>query len=415
MKKRYCTITLLFLASLAPAQMLQTIVQDAGGYRTYSDNFNRANGDLGTNWKKSIASGPAAVGALTIVSNQVMAATVPMLHSQAVYKGAFANNQWTSFIVASGNGGISAGQEAVVRANGTDFYNDAVAAGTNMGGLSLYRIGNSASIDFCGAVAIHDYAIGDRHKLAAAGTNPVWFWAFRNDVINAGCVDTVDLINGGLAGLGEDDNNTVPTLISDDWQGGSLPNFSPIPADNFNRPDAGWLGVNWGYNPNGLCTGNTGSYPVLSGHAAVNLVSSGLAVSVWTTPFGATANQASTVTIGSLHGGDFVGPVVRYTPNSTICQESYYFAFIQQSGATFLYKYTPNSQTQLASLGTFSGTPTSIELDATGTNPVTLTVKVNGTVQGSPFVDSTYHLAGGYEGFNLFGSNLTTVVGWTGN
>jgi len=414
-------LALVFLVPLlAPAQMLQQIVQGTSGFQTYSDDFNRANGDLGPNWQKSLATGPNAVGALTIVSNAVMAAVVPMLHSQAVYKaGSFGNNQWTSFTIQSGNGGISAGQEAVVRANGLDFYNDAVAAGSSMGGLVLYRIGNAASVDFCGSIPMADYAIGDRHTLNVAGTGPVWFWAMRTPsgstvpTINAACVDVTDNIVGGIPGLGEDDNNSTPTLISDNWQGGSLPSFSTVPSDNFQRDDAGWLGVNWGFDPTGQCTGSPGSYMLLSNHAAINQKAGQQSVAIWTTPFAAGANQASVIQIGNFHTGDFVGPVVRYSPG-TICNESYYFALLS-GGSAQLYKYTSNAQTNLTTFGTFGGTPTSMELDATGTNPVTLTLKINGTVIGSPYVDSTYHLAGTYEGFTMFGTNLTTITGWTGN
>src|SRR5262249_32344705 len=45
-------------------------------FQTSSDNFNRANGALGANWTKP----PLATSALTIVSNAVMAPSVPQLH-----------------------------------------------------------------------------------------------------------------------------------------------------------------------------------------------------------------------------------------------------------------------------------------------------------------------------------------------
>jgi len=58
-----------------------------------------------------------------------------------------------------------------------------------------------------------------------------------------------------------------------------------------------------------------------------------------------------------------------------------------------------------------------MELDATGTSPVVLTLKVNGTQFGTTYSDSTYKFAGLYAGFALGAgaTQTTTITAWTGS
>jgi hypothetical protein len=92
---------------------------------------------------------------------------------------------------------------------------------------------------------------------------------------------------------------------------------------------------------------------------------------------------------------------------------SCYIAFVSGNHNVWLFAWN-NGWQELSNLGAYSGTVSTIELDATGSGPVLLTVKVNGTQFGSTYSDSTYKFSGTYAGFNLSGSANTNVTGWTG-
>jgi hypothetical protein len=389
------------------------------GPATYTDSFTRANGSLGSNW----AEPSGANGTLQILSDLVYAQTSGVVHSAEIYTpGTFSNNQYSIITLKSGTGSATsgtAGQFSLVRgATATArFYNDAVATGSTFGGL-LYRVGDQNSVDFCGtAWAGPAYVVGDTHELDVAGSGPVFFWSKHNGTVDATCSDVVDNYTGGQPGLGVIDPNGSPFLSLGTWTGGSLSSFSTTPSDNFQRANAGWLGVNWWFAPTGgNGSGATGSYFVLSGNAAVLSVPTNQGTAIWTTAFGST--QASKVTTGNIASGDWVAAVARYTlpPNGTSSAntDSYYFVLVEGNGTVDLFAKT-NADNLLASLGTFSGTVSTIELDASGTSPVSLVVKINGTQFGSTFSDSTYKLTGAYEGFSTFGTTASTVTGWTGN
>ena len=392
-----------------------TAVYSFGSTSSYSDNFSRANGSLGVNWTQP----PGAQGTLQIMNNLIYAATPgpSIIHSEEIYTaGTFANNQYSTITLESGTGGSASGsasQFAVVRGmTGTpQFYNDGVATGSTHGGLA-FRVGDQNSVDFCGSPWWGSpYAIGDTHQLAVAGTGPVFFWSLHNGVIDSSCVDTTDNYISGQPGLGVVDPNTTPTLAEGPWQGGSLPDFSTTPSDNFQRANAGWLGDNWWFAM------SPGSGFILQSNSAVLSVPGNYGVSVWTTPFN--TNHSSIATVGSLASGDWVGAVARYqipanNPNSSLA-DHYYLALIVGGGNTVdLFAWNAGTWQLLSTLGTYSGTASTIELDATGTSPVSLTVKINGMQFGATYNDTTYNFNGGYAGFAVYGTRSSSVTGWTG-
>ena len=101
--------------------------------------------------------------------------------------------------------------------------------------------------------------------------------------------------------------------------------------------------------------------------------------------------------------------------NSVSSTTAFYFAEASSSGQVELFEYSGGNFNLLSNLGTYGGSVSTLELDASGTSPVTLTVKVNGSTFGSAYNDSTYKLTGTYDGFTTFGTSSTTVAGWSGN
>ncbi len=383
-------------------------INSSGGsnYPTYSDDFIRANGSLGSNWAEPSG---AAAGLQIINSLGVYAASVPVIHAFEIYTaGTFSNNQWSSFLMES-NGYSSSAQAAIVRAgtsSGT-FYND----GIYVGGQTVYRLGNQPGDDFCAVFLLASYAIGDTHELDVAGSGPVFFWSKHNGTVDATCYDNTFNYTGGAPGLGmAQDPNTSPTIADGAWQGGSLSDFSSTPYDNFTRSNAGWLGVNWWFIPS---NGNNSisSFFILNNNAAALSVPSGTGIAMWTTSFN--TNHSSTITIGTLQLSGWVGAVARLTPGANGAA-TYYLALAEDNGTVDLLAFN-NGSWNLLSSGSYGSAINTLELDATGASPVSLVIKVNAT-QFSTYSDSTYIFTGTYAGFGISGTGASsTVTGWQGS
>ncbi len=152
------------------------------------------------------------------------------------------------------------------------------------------------------------------------------------------------------------------------------------------------------------------SYFVLNNNAATPSQSGGVGAAFWTTPFN--VNQSSVITIGNLASNDWLAAAVRYTP-TTSGNDQFYLALVDNKDVE-LFAYNKGTWKLLSNLGIYSGTISTLELDATGSSPVTLTVKVNGVQFGSTFSDSTYMFTGTYAGFANYGSTSSTITGWQG-
>jgi len=372
---------------------------------SYSDDFSRANGSLGSNW--TVPNGAGA--GLQIINDLVYSASAPVIHAFEIYTaGTFSNNQWTSFLLES-SGGPYAAQGAIVRGStsANNFYNDGIFAGND----STYNLGNQPGVDFCNVQLLATYAIGDTHELDVAGSGPVFFWSKHNGTVDATCYDNTYNYTGGTPGLGvAGDSNNSPTIASGTWQGGSLPNFSTTSSDNFTRANAGWLGVNWWFIP---ATFNNGisSFFILNNNAAALSIPAGFGVAIWTTPFN--TNHFSAITVGSLPGG-WAGAVTRVTPGANGAA-TFYLALAEANGTVDLFAFN-NGAWQLLSSGTYGSAINTIELDATGYSPVSLSIKINGAQFGSAYSDSTYNFTGTYAGFGMAGGGTSsTVTGWQGS
>jgi hypothetical protein len=365
-------------------------------FSTYTDNFTRVDGSLGGNWINF----PEADCPPIIASDFVVASVPACGHALASYNGGFANNQFSRAVFGSRpvTSPLST-PSLTVHGIASHIYNDAYDG-------SGYALGiYPGGMDFCGVTANAQPMAGDTVELDAAGTNPVFFWSRLNGTVNAGCVDNTNLYSGGAPGIGVIEQNATRTAKSGTWTGGSLPDFSSTFSDNFNRDNAGWLGVDWWFP---FANTDEGGAWVINSNSATLLGDWKWSLAIWTSAL--TANHSSTVTVGNLTPGDWIGAVTRYTPVSSA--DDGYLA-LNNSGNLFIFARYQGSWNFLTSTAYTANPGDILEFDATGTNPVLLTVKVNHTTKLA-FSDSTYHIAGNYAGFAGLGTNTTTVINWVG-
>lgn len=416
MKRLLIILSLCLVASAQDTGLLLTGASSGASLATFTDNFTRANGALGSNWTNY----PGESCALTIASNLVQASSVPCVHSISYYTApgaVFAANQFSRVVLGSSPVASPLSTATLsVRANGSRLYNDAYTITSNQ-----YRLGvisGSTPTDFAVTSGVLNPASGNTLELDVAGSNPVFFWSFLNGTINATGVDTGNLFATGVPGVGVVENSTtVPVIKDSTWTGGSLGSFGGS-SDSFQRANAGWLGVNWWFSQ--LNADFTAQMILSSNSAALNVSGTNKeAVAVWTTPFGST--QASSITLGAIGGtSDWQAAVVRYAMPAALSNFPTFYLVLDINKSIQLYEYGNGGSgyVLLSTLGTFGGTVNTLELDASGTGPVSLVVKVNGTQFGSTFNDSTYQFNGAYEGFGISsqtGGSATTVTAWSGS
>lgn len=391
---------IIFLAISLPAK--SQLTPPGGGqtcqqvYSTYTDTFTRADGSLGANWTNFPESDCAPA-----ISGDLVVASVPACgHALAYYNGSFANNQFSREIFGATPVTSPLSTESLtVHGINTHIYNDAYDG-------SGYALGiYPGGMDFCGITANAQPVAGDTVELDAAGKNPVFFWSRLNGTVNAACVDNTNLYSGGAPGIGVIDQNATRTAKSGTWTGGSLPDFSSTFSDSFTRDNAGWLGVDWWF---AFANTDEGGGWVVNNNTATLLGDWKWSLAIWTSAL--PANHSSTVTIGNLTPGDWIGAITRYTPVNSA--DDGYLA-LNNSGNLFIFARNQGSWSLLTSTSYTISPGDVLEFDATGTNPVLLTVKVNGRIKLT-FSDSTYHFTGNYAGFAGLGTNTTTVTHWVG-
>lgn len=408
---RRLLLLLAILAGCARGQMLTVIMGGTSaplgplGPTLVFDDFVRADGALGANWTNF----PGSDCAPAIATHVVMASAGSCGHSMAYYSAAsFANNHFTSFVMTHNVPGAPQSLTSpAVRATGSNLYND-VYSGTLSWHIGVIQ--GSTPHDFAYGTSNVTPVDGDTVELDVAGNDPVFIWSRVNGVINVGTSDSTYKLSGGAPGLGLVETATSPVAKFGAWTGGDLPAFSGTSSDNFTRADSGWLGVNWWFPWHD----DEGTGWVLSSNAA-SVAAAGKQrwdVAAWTTPLN--ANHSSKITVGNLAAGDWLGPIARYTPGNDASTDNFYMA-VDYSGTLTLYARVAGGWNALTTYSYTAAPGDTVELIATGVNPVLLTVKVNGSTIINAFSDGTYHIAGQYAGFASLGtSTATKVTNWTG-
>ncbi|MGB9475668.1 MAG: LamG-like jellyroll fold domain-containing protein, partial [Candidatus Udaeobacter sp.] len=177
-----------------------------------ADNFNRANGGLGSNWAKPV---PASEQTLVIVNNQVTPDT-DGAHCYAYWIGnTFSQDQYSQARISnvgSWNGVITRAQSTVDR-----FYLAFVFA-PNDYRIFLRKDGLYYTLS---QGSTETWVAGDIIRLETVGLNPVQLTLFRNGNPVLTYTDSTENLTGGSPGIGIW-TATEPHLAVDDWEGGNV-------------------------------------------------------------------------------------------------------------------------------------------------------------------------------------------------
>ena len=184
-----------------------------------SDDFNRADGRLGANWTKPLAS----QNNLVIVNNQV-GVDVEDSHNYAFWSAdSFSQDQYSQVRIGNvgpWNGVIARAQPFIDR-----FYM-AFVFGPNDYRIYLRKDGLYYSLT---TGSTETWVTGDIIGLEAAGLNPVQLTLLRNGNPVLTYTDTTENLVGGSPGIGIY-SPSGDHLAIDDWEGGDLVLHAQVPG-----------------------------------------------------------------------------------------------------------------------------------------------------------------------------------------
>jgi chitodextrinase len=187
-----------------------------------SDNFNRANGALGANWSKPIASADNL-----IVTNNQVGVDVEDVHNYAYWSAnSFSNDQYAQAVI----GKIGAWTGVILRADGVQdrFYMAFVFAAND---YRIYSRWDGAYYSLSTGTSV-TWQAGDIIRLEVTGSaDPVTLTMYRNGTPVLSWVSTGSgmVKNGGSAGLGIYSPAGMG-LTMDNWEGGNLPGDTQAPS-----------------------------------------------------------------------------------------------------------------------------------------------------------------------------------------
>jgi subtilisin-like proprotein convertase family protein len=189
-----------------------------------SDNFNRANGPIGTNWAYPIASETTFV-----VSNNMITPAAPDHHTEAYWRSSkFSTNQYSQITLTA----VGPFTGVILRAdtNQDQFYMGFVFGPNDYriyaryGGYTELATGSAAT-----------WQVGDTLKLIVSGTNdPITITMYQNSTPvllwrSVVGTDPVPVKNGGSPGICIY-SPTGDNLTLDNWQGGNLNSDTTRPS-----------------------------------------------------------------------------------------------------------------------------------------------------------------------------------------
>jgi len=190
----------------------------ASGGRQTSDNFNRADGSLGSNWTAPLAGTDAAP---VIVSNAVRAPAASAEYSAYWNADLFTGNHGAGVRVASGWIGVTGGTNTFffglsVTVPGNSFTGYIVAVrfennGTQTAFSDIYR-GNGGSYVLLDHFGDFAWAPGDRFSTERIGNR---ISLYRNGVLVTSVDDSSPVAAGGYVGLGIFTENTASIQLDD--------------------------------------------------------------------------------------------------------------------------------------------------------------------------------------------------------
>jgi len=177
-----------------------------------TDDFNRADGDLGLNWAKPV---PASEQTLVIVSNQVTP-DIENAHCYAYWTGnTFSEDQYSQVQISN----VGPWNGVIVRAQPSiDRFYLALVIGPNDYSIYLRKDGLYYSLSTGNT---ETWVPGDIIGLEAVGLNPVQLTLLRNGNPVLTYTDSTENLVGGSPGIGIY-SPAGDHLAIDNWEGGNL-------------------------------------------------------------------------------------------------------------------------------------------------------------------------------------------------
>ena len=177
-----------------------------------TDDFNRADGELGVNWAKPL---PASEQTLVILNNQVTPDTDDA-HCYAYWiNDTFSEDQYSQVQMSN----VGPWNGVIVRAQpGIDRFYMAFVIGPNDYRLYLRKDGLYYSLN---SGSTETWVPGDIIGLEAVGLNPVQLTLLRNGNPVLSYTDTTENLFGGSPGIGIY-SPAGDHLAIDNWEGGTL-------------------------------------------------------------------------------------------------------------------------------------------------------------------------------------------------
>lgn len=351
------------------------------------DNFNRADGDLGSSWTPD----PNWTGA-AIAGGQV----VSMIGNGGVYywnANNFSANQYSQIRIA---GDLDVWNGVIVR--GSDSPSESYIAAVKSDGAYLYAFVNNGFYQL--AQDSTGWSTGDTLKLSVETINgsTAHLVVYRNGSPVITYDDSDHFIAAGEPGIGVFGSSATSI---DDWEGGNGVGTADAPVtDYFDRPDVASLGSNWT---------NLETAPLVSiVNGQATLGADGFAVARWSGGV-FSSNQFAQLTLKHVQSGgadDIVDVTVR--GSGTVGNYDFYGASF---GPNFYFIYRNQGSILAMDNTQIFNSNDVVRLEVSGN---TLTVKRNG-ITLTNIIDGT--LTSGAPGFNLYRnlSSLPPIVdNWSG-
>jgi hypothetical protein len=374
-----------------------------------SDAFNRADGTLGANWTHETGFSEGG-GTLAISGNQLTVGAPT--HADAYYywnANTFTGDQFSQLtLVDVGNvaGPTYWWSGTPVRLTaGSHCYLGSSFSSTD---TEIYQVDTVAATAILSDVAA-TWSAGDVLRTDVHGTSPARIYISRNGLCVNEWLDFSFNYSGGQPGVGGLIlNNTYTTPHMDGWSGGNLATPTSV-SDSFNRADS-LPGVNWTCNSitdyrgggsasDGLRISSNKLAPATSSAWCSALWS-------WTQP----VDHFAQVTLGAMGASDGEGVSLRASLLSS--GNTYYLIFVVgATPATHVQSYSWDGsfhQLQDSTATTWSAGDV-FRVEATGSDPVVLTIKKNGSTV-TTVSDSTYKFAGTYLGPAIYRASGTPTL-----
>lgn len=172
---KYILIVFSLLLSFSSASAEIVIKKKSSTATVYTDDFNRTDGSLGSNWTRIVA-GSEGVGELKVASNTVYELTYQVASMSYYSGGTFNANQYAEIDYANNTVPDINGVGVRLNSSGNGYF----CAYYNGTAFGIYKL-NAGVRTLLGSGATVSYAQGDRIRCQASGTSTTTITAYIND------------------------------------------------------------------------------------------------------------------------------------------------------------------------------------------------------------------------------------------